>query len=186
MNSLCIFCGSSLGARAFYADKARELGSQLASLGITLVYGGGGIGLMGELASTVLCRGGKVVGVIPKRIHESVDSFELTELHVVEDMHARKAKMYSLADGFIILPGGIGTAEEFFEIYTWYQLGIHLKPIGLLNVEGYFAQLIGFIDAMVQEGFLKAAHREALVIENEPSVLLEQMKKKKVLYVRKT
>ncbi|MCK5007132.1 MAG: TIGR00730 family Rossman fold protein [Spirochaetales bacterium] len=185
LKRICVFCGSSLGANPEYRRKVRGLGTVLAANRLTLVYGGGSVGLMGELARTVLARQGEVIGVIPKRIHEMVESLELTKLYVVENMHERKAKMYELSDAFIILPGGIGTIEEFFEVYTWYQLGIHLKPIGLLDIQNYFGKLIDFIDHMVAEGFLKPAHRNTLVIEGDPRTLIARIREKEITYIDK-
>lgn len=143
------------------------------------------MGLMGELARTVLGGGGEVIGVIPRRIHETVEALRLTELHVAEDMHERKAMMYDLSDAFIVLPGGIGTTEEFFEVYTWYQLGIHLKPIGLLNIRGYFDRLLEFVEHMVGEGFLKPAHRDVLVVEEHPETLIARLREKEPIYIDK-
>ena len=163
----------------------RDLGAVLVANDLTLIYGGGSVGLMGELARSVLAGGGEGIGVIPKRIHEMVAALRLTELHVVENMHERKAMMYDLSDAFIVLPGGIGTIEEFFEIFTWYQLGIHLKPIGLLNVRGYFDRLLDFVDHVVEEGFLKAAHRDVLVVEEHPEALVVELREKELVYVRK-
>ena len=157
----------------------------MVSNGLTLIYGGGSVGLMGELARSVLAAGGQAIGVIPKRIHEMVEALRLTELHVVENMHERKAMMYDLSDAFIVLPGGIGTVEEFFEVFTWYQLGIHLKPVGLLNVHGYFDRLLDFVDHMVAEGFLKPEHRDALVVEERPETLIVRLREKELLYFRK-
>jgi len=185
LKRICVFCGSSLGTHFEYREKVRELGTVLAESAVTLVYGGGSVGLMGELARSVLARQGKVIGVIPKRIHEMVESIRLTKLYVVDNMHERKAKMYELSDAFIILPGGIGTIEEFFEVYTWYQLGIHLKPIGLLDINEYFGKLIEFIDHMVAEGFLKAAHRNTLVIEEDPRTLIAKIRDKEITYIDK-
>jgi uncharacterized protein (TIGR00730 family) len=185
LQRICVFCGSSLGTDLRYRKKVRELGTVLAESAVTLVYGGGSVGLMGELARTVLARQGDVIGVIPRRIHEMVESLQLTKLYVVENMHERKAKMYELSEAFLILPGGIGTIEEFFEIYTWYQLGIHLKPIGLLDIHNYFGKLIDFIDHMVAEGFLKPAHRNTLVIEEDPRALIAKIREKEITYIDK-
>jgi uncharacterized protein (TIGR00730 family) len=185
LKRICVFCGSSLGNKFEYREKVRELGTILAESAVTLVYGGGSVGLMGELARTVLARKGEVIGVITKRIHRMVESLQLTELHVVDNMHMRKAKMYELSDAFIILPGGIGTIEEFFEVYTWYQLGIHLKPIGLLDIQNYFGKLIDFIDHMAAEGFLKLAHRNTLVIEGDPRSLIAKIREKETTYIDK-
>jgi len=185
LRQVCVFCGSSSGTQPEYGQAVRNLGAVLVSNGLTLIYGGGSVGLMGELARSVLAGGGQVIGVIPKRIHEMVEALRLTELHVVENMHERKAMMYDLSDAFIVLPGGIGTVEEFFEVFTWYQLGIHLKPVGLLNVHGYFDRLLDFVDHMVAEGFLKPEHRDALVVEERPETLIVRLREKELLYIRK-
>ncbi len=185
LRQVCAFCGSSSGTQPEYGQAVRNLGTVLVSNGLTLIYGGGSVGLMGELARSVLAGGGQVIGVIPKRIHEMVEALRLTELHVVENMHERKAMMYDLSDAFIVLPGGIGTVEEFFEVFTWYQLGIHLKPVGLLNVHGYFDRLLDFVDHMVAEGFLKPEHRDALVVEERPETLIVRLREKELLYIRK-
>jgi len=185
LRKVCVFCGSSSGTQPEYGQAVRNLGAVLVSNGLTLIYGGGSVGLMGELARSVLAAGGQAIGVIPKRIHEMVEALRLTELHVVENMHERKAMMYDLSDAFIVLPGGIGTVEEFFEVFTWYQLGIHLKPVGLLNVHGYFDRLLDFVDHMVAEGFLKPEHRDALVVEERPETLIVRLREKELLYFRK-
>jgi uncharacterized protein (TIGR00730 family) len=185
LRKVCVFCGSSSGTQPEYGQAVRNLGAVLVSNGLTLIYGGGSVGLMGELARSVLAVGGQAIGVIPKRIHEMVEALRLTELHVVENMHERKAMMYDLSDAFIVLPGGIGTVEEFFEVFTWYQLGIHLKPVGLLNVHGYFDRLLDFVDHMVAEGFLKPEHRDTLVVEERPETLIVRLREKELLYIRK-
>jgi len=177
ISRLCVFCGSNHGVRTAYAGAARELGRLLAVEGITLVYGGGRVGLMGETADAALESGGEVIGVIPR----ALDTKELahrgvTEMHVVETMHERKALMADLADGFISLPGGLGTFDETFEILTWAQLGIHQKPCGLLNLEGYFDELISFLNHAVGEQFVKPQHRELVLVETEPSPLLKRMR----------
>jgi uncharacterized protein (TIGR00730 family) len=182
---ICVFCGSSSGGNPEYERVVRVLGSVIARDDLTLIYGGGNVGLMGHLARAVLTGGGKVIGVIPRRIHEMVETLQLTELHVMENMHERKAKMYDLSDAFIVLPGGIGTIEEFFEVFTWYQLGIHLKPIGLLNTQGYFDKLLEFLENVVAEGFLKPAHRNALVVEELPETLIRRLRRKRLVYVDK-
>jgi uncharacterized protein (TIGR00730 family) len=185
LKRICVFCGSSFGSHGGYQQAVRELGRVLVEGHTTLVFGGGNVGLMGQLASTVLEGGGQVIGVMPKRIHAKVDTLPLTELHVVENMHQRKAMMYDLSDAFVVLPGGIGTIEEFFEVFTWYQLGIHLKPIGLLNSGNYFDKLLGFIDHMVEEGFLKAPHRDTLVIEEDPRTLVGKLADQELIYIEK-
>lgn len=176
MKSICVYCGASRGKRPEYAALARNLGTLLARRGITLVYGGGNVGLMGVVADATLAAGGKVVGVIPRALLErEVSHGNLTELVVVNDMHERKLTMATRADGFIALPGGIGTLEELFETLTWLQLGFHGKPIALLDATGYFSALLAFLDNMVAEGFLIAAHRDLLMTATDPEELLERM-----------
>ena len=173
---MCVFCGSSLGARTAYAEKTRLLGEELASRRLRLVYGGAQVGLMGVLAETVLSRGGEVVGVIPHRLmRREVAHTGLTELRVTETMHERKAIMGELADGFIALPGGLGTLEEFAEVLTWSQLGLQLKPCGLLDVDGFYATLLACFDHMVDEGFVQARHRELVLADTEPGRLLDAL-----------
>jgi uncharacterized protein (TIGR00730 family) len=176
MKRICVFCGSDRGIRADYADAARSLGSSLASRQLALVYGGGRVGLMGEVANAVLDAGGEVVGVIPRSLYEmEVAHTGVTELRVVGSMHERKALMADLSDGFIALPGGMGTLEELFEILTWAQLGFHEKPCGLLEVAGYFEHLIAFLDHAVGQRFLRAEHRGLLMVETCPSALLDRL-----------
>ncbi len=173
MRYVCVFCGSSPGARPAYADAARALGSSLVAAGVGLVYGGAQVGLMGIVADTVMSAGGSVVGVIPRSLEErEIAHYGLTELRVVSSMHERKAAMADLADGFIALPGGMGTMEEMFEILTWAQLGMHEKPCGLLDVDGYFTGLLSFLDHMVAERFLHPDHRAMLQVDSDPSSLL--------------
>lgn len=173
MKRLCVFSGSSPGIKPEYAMAAKRLGKSIAAKGIGLVYGGANVGLMGELAHAVRDAGGEVIGVIPKSLVEKEVAFtELSDLRVTESMHERKAIMADLSDGFIAMPGGLGTLEEFFEVVTWAQLGIHEKPCGLLNVEGYFDLLLGFLDFAVAERFLKEVHRSMLIIESDAERLL--------------
>ena len=165
MKSICVFCGSRSGGNPLYAAAAREVGAYLAHNNIQLVYGGGDVGLMGMLADSALEAGGEVSGVITRSLLEKeVGHQGLSELHIVETMHERKAKMVDLSDAFIALPGGFGTFDELFEVLTWRQLGIHDKPIGILNVEGYFDSLLNFVDYMVAENFLHQAHRALLCV----------------------
>ncbi|MBN2323739.1 MAG: TIGR00730 family Rossman fold protein [Spirochaetes bacterium] len=190
MAKLCIFCGSSVGSSLEYIRQAQEIGTILAKNGITLVYGGGNIGLMGELAQTTLDHGGRVVGVIPQKIYDMIGRLCLHErglstLHVVDDMHTRKRMMYDISDGFIVLPGGIGTIEEFFEVFTWYQLGYHLKPIGMLNVEGYFNHLYRFLDHMTTHGFLGKKHRDMILVDSSPQALVGKLLEHEVEYIDK-
>lgn len=173
IRSLCVYCGASPGASPAYADAARLLAAVLVEADIALVYGGGNIGLMGVIADEVMRHGGQVTGVIPQALlDKEVGHQALSRLHVVADMHERKAMMAQLADGFIAMPGGIGTLEELFEVLTWSQLGLHDKPIGLLNVGGFYNGLIAFTAHLVQEGFLKSAHAGLLMHEPQPAALL--------------
>ncbi|MCB9639898.1 MAG: TIGR00730 family Rossman fold protein [Myxococcales bacterium] len=173
---ICVFCGSREGARESYVQKARRLGQLLAEQGAGLVYGGGSIGLMGTIADAVLASGGHVVGVIPETLaRREIMHSQAQEMLVVDTMHTRKAKMASLADAFIAMPGGYGTFEELFEIITWAQLGIHQKPIGLLNVDGYFDALLTFVDHAIAEGFVHKEHRNFIVSAEEPETLLEAL-----------
>ena len=174
MKRLCVFCGSSTGSRTVYAAATRRLGEALAARGWGVVYGGGHIGLMGVLADSVLRSGGSVIGVIPQAlVDKELAHAGLTELHVVTTMHQRKAVMADLADGFAALPGAFGTGDELFEILTWAQLGLHAKPIGLLNVAGYFDPLRAWLDHAVREGFLRSAHRQLLLEAEDPERLLD-------------
>ena len=174
MRRLCVFSGSSPGAHPDYADAARELGGELAVQGIGLVYGGASVGLMGAVADAVLDAGGDAIGVIPQALVErEIAHRGLSDLRVVGSMHERKALMADLADGFVALPGGMGTLEELFEVYTWTQLGLHSKPLGLLDVRSYYAHLAAFLDHAVAERFVTVEHREMLVVERRAEALLE-------------
>jgi uncharacterized protein (TIGR00730 family) len=174
MNHLCVFCGSKAGDRPVYAEAARQLGELLVRRGIGLVFGGGHIGLMGVLADAMLSQGGRVVGVIPRAlVDRELAHPAVGEMHIVESMHQRKARMAELSDAFAALPGGYGTGDELFEMLTWAQLGIHRKPIGLLNTAGFFDPLLAWIDQTVREGFLKPKHRELLKVAETPERLLE-------------
>ncbi len=176
MERVGVFCGSSLGARPGYVTAAHELGRTLARRGLGLVYGGGAVGLMGELADAALAEGGSVVGVIPDALlAKEVGHRALPDLRVVGSMHERKALMAELADAFIALPGGFGTLDEFCEIVTWAQLGYHRKPCAILNVDGYFDAFLRFLDDSVTAGFVRAAHRDMLVIDDNPARLLDRM-----------
>ena len=176
IRTLCVYCGSSTGKDPAYADAARELGAQMASRSLSLVYGGGHVGLMGIIADAVLAAGGEVSGVIPTALMDAeVGHDRLTKLHVVKDMHERKAMMAELADGFIAMPGGIGTLEELFEVMTWLQLGYHAKPVGLLNVNGFYDELLAFLDKQRDTGFLRREHRALLLTANDPAAPLEKM-----------
>ena len=173
MKSLCVFCGSHSGVDPSYEMTARTLGRTLAESGIELVYGGGHVGLMGAVANAALAAGGDVTGVMPKAlVNREIAHTGLTRLHVVGSMHERKAMMSELSEGFVALPGGTGTLEEFFEILTWAQLGEHAKPCGLLNVAGYYDPLLAVFDHMVDRGFLDERHRAMVLVETEPTAML--------------
>jgi uncharacterized protein (TIGR00730 family) len=176
MKRICVFCGSSPGARPEYTEQARRLGSAIASRRLGLVYGGGSVGLMGVIADAALEAGGEVDGVIPDRLKErELDHRSLTRMHVVRSMHERKALMSELSDAFIAMPGGMGTLEELSEILTWSQLGLHDKPVGLLDVAGYYDHLIAFFDDAVRERFLRPEHRRILVCEAQPDALIDRL-----------
>ncbi len=173
MKSLCVYCGSSSGSKAGYADAARDLGRLLAESDIRLVYGGASVGIMGVLADEVIAAGGKATGVIPKAIFEKEVAHQgLSELCVVDSMHSRKAMMAELSDAFVALPGGLGTLEELFEILTWTQLGLQQKPCGLLNVAGFYDHLIRFLEHSVTQAFVKPVHRDMLLVETDARALL--------------
>jgi uncharacterized protein (TIGR00730 family) len=174
LRRICVFCGSSPGGSAAYAAAAADLGRALAAAGIAVVYGGAGVGLMGRLADSALAAGGEVIGVIPRSlVAAEVAHHGLADLRIVASMHERKALMADLADGFVALPGGLGTLDELFEILTWAQLGLHGKPIGLLDVGGYFAPLLAFLDGAVAARFLAPAHRAMLLLAETPEALLD-------------
>jgi uncharacterized protein (TIGR00730 family) len=175
---ICVFCGSNSGKDPVYRKATVAMGKTIVRRELELVYGGGSVGLMGILADTVLEAGGSVTGIIPRAL-ESRDVLHhgLTTVHVVDDMHTRKAKMEELADAFITLPGGYGTLEELFEVVTWAQLGLHRKPIGMLNPAGYFDGLLDCIDSAVAEGFIKPEHRRLLVVGAEPDALLDALER---------
>ena len=176
LKRVCVYCGSREGSKPAYARAARDLGAALARRGIGLVYGGGRIGLMGVVADAVLAEGGSVTGVIPRAlVSKEVAHLDLKDLRVVGSMHERKALMAELSDAFIALPGGFGTLEEFSEVLTWAQLGLHAKPIGILNVGGYFDPLLAWLNLAVKERFLKPVHRRLLLEAKEPQTLLDLM-----------
>lgn len=186
MKAICVYCGSSPGARPEYAAAAATLGAVLASEGISLVYGGSNVGLMRTVADAVLAGGGRVVGVMPRVLVEmEVVHDGLSELVEVDSMHERKRIMAERADGFVALPGGIGTLDELAEILVWYQLEIHRKPVALLNVAGYFDPLLAFLDHMVTERFYRAEHRAGLLVEREPLALLASMRAHRPTKVQK-
>lgn len=176
MERILVFCGSSPGRLPDYVDAARALGTELAARGLGLVYGGAEVGMMGAVADAVLAGGGEVTGVIPRMLlRKEVGHQGLTDLRVVETMHERKALMESLADGILALPGGFGTIEELFEILTWAQLGLHAKPVGLLNVAGYWDRLLSFLDHTVAERFLRDEQRRALLVADTAAAALDQL-----------
>lgn len=176
MRRLCVFCGSNPGVRPAYLAAARELGSALVDRGYGLVYGGASIGLMGAIADTVLERGGEVIGVMPETlVAREVAHKDLTELHVVKTMHERKALMAEKSHGFIAMPGGFGTFEELFEVITWAQLGIHQKPIGLLDIAGYYKALNAMVDLGIEEGFIPAIHRDLILLDETPLGLIARI-----------
>lgn len=176
MKRLSVFCGSNHGSKAIFTEVARSLGTLMAQRNIGLVYGGGNVGLMGEIANAVLQAGGEVIGVIPEALAvREVAHEKLTELHVVKNMLERKALMAELSDGFIALPGGYGTLDELFEMLTWTQLGMHTKPCAILDIEGYYQKLLDFLAQMVEMQFLKAANHKMLLVETDPNVLLDKL-----------
>lgn len=176
LGRLCVYCGSRTGDDPAYRQAAEEVGRLLAGRGIELVYGGGNVGLMGALADAALAAGGRVTGVIPEDLMaREVGHRGLSELRVVSSMHERKLTMAELSDGFLALPGGIGTVEEIVEVWTWSQLGIHAKPCALLDVAGYFRPLVAFFDHAAERGFLRAAHRRDLLVGSAPEPLLDAM-----------
>ena len=178
VGSVCVFCGSSPGRRPDYAAAAEQLGRALALSGRRVVYGGGNVGLMGVLADAALAHGGEVTGVIPRHLVErEVAHSGLSDLRIVDSMHQRKQAMADLSDAFIILPGGLGTLEEFFEIWTWGQLGLHRKPYGLLNVAGYFDPLLAFLDHAVEERFVSTDHRALLRVADDPDALVNALER---------
>ncbi len=181
MERICVYCGSRAGTDPAYGDAARALGRCLAERGVGLVYGGASVGLMGVIADAVLDAGGEVVGVIPQLlVDKEVAHPGVSQLHVVDGMHARKALMAEFSDGFIAMPGGLGTLEELFEMLTWGQLGMHNKPCGALSVDGYYAPLVQFLDQAVSAGFVRPEHRRLLTVESEPDSLLDALERRMV------
>jgi uncharacterized protein (TIGR00730 family) len=185
MKRICVNCGSNSGARPEYVETAIKLGELLSNKGIELVYGGAEVGLMGAIASAAMNNGGKVIGVIPESFADKVADDNLSELHIVPTMHERKKMMYDLSDGFIALPGGMGTIEEVFEILTWAQLGLHRKPCGIINICGYFDRLLEFLDCSVDQLFVKRQHREMVLVSDEPDGLFAQFEKYKAPIIEK-
>lgn len=186
MRRICVFCGSSAGVRPEYRSCAEELGAELARRHIGLVYGGGNVGLMGAIADAMLQAGGEAMGVIPEHLMtREIGHKRLTKLHIVHSMHERKALMADLADAFIALPGGFGTLEEFFEVLTWSQLGLHVKPCGVINVLEYYNPLLRMLDHAVEEEFLKSQNRSLVLARNTPSEMLEALKEWRPVQVEK-
>ncbi|MBI9046632.1 MAG: TIGR00730 family Rossman fold protein [Anaerolineaceae bacterium] len=176
MKRICVYCGSNHGVQSVYTEYGMQLGNLLAEKDIQLIYGGGKVGLMGKIADAVIQAGGAVTGVITEKLKAlEVEHRNLTRLEVVGSMHERKARMAELADGFIAMPGGFGTLDEMFEILTWAQLGLHQKPCGFLNVNGFYDDLIRFLDHVVAQGFIRDAHRQMILIDEKPFALLEKM-----------
>lgn len=186
INSICVFCGSKSGSDPQYHASAQELGRLLAERNITLVYGGGSVGLMGIIADAVLGAGGKVIGVIPRQLatrellHPGVE-----EMHVVEDMHTRKAKMAECSDAFIAMPGGFGTLEELFEVVSWVQLGIYLKPIGLLNTSGFYDPLLNLVEHCIETEFIKPKYRDLIIADETPATLVDHLEKHQLPHIEK-
>ena len=178
MKAVCVYCGSAIGARPVYAEAAKAFGRALVEADLALVYGGGSVGLMGTIADEVLGLGGRAIGVIPELLmSKEVGHVGLTELHVVADMHERKKKMADLSDAFVSMPGGVGTFEELFEVYTWAQLGYHQKPVALLNVEGYYDPLIAMLRHTVEEGFMRAPFLDMLQVASDPAEMIDALRK---------
>jgi uncharacterized protein (TIGR00730 family) len=177
MQRICVFCGSYSGARPDYAEAARDLADALVHNGLGLVYGGGHVGLMGILADEMLRLHGEVIGVIPRGLWlREVGHARVADMRIVETMHERKALMAELADSFVALPGGLGTLEEIFEIWTWAQLGMHRKPVGFLDVAGYYSPLFTFLDTAVGESFIRPEMRRAVIVDRDPEMLLRRFK----------
>lgn len=174
--AVCVFCGSQAGDRAEYVEVVRELAQVLARRSMTVVYGGGHVGLMGALADETLVQGGRIVGIIPRHLmRPEVAHRGLTELHVVESMHERKRAMADRSEAFIVLPGGYGTLEEMFEMVTWLQLQLQSKPVGILNIEGYFDRLLDFLRHAAAEGFIRPEHWDLLIVDHTPDLLLDRL-----------
>jgi uncharacterized protein (TIGR00730 family) len=186
MKHICVYCGSNFGERDSYLEAAQSLGAEMAARDITLVYGGGNVGLMGVVADSVLAAGGKVIGVIPQAlVDKEVAHTKLSDLRVVSSMHERKSLMADLADGFIALPGGLGTLEEFCEVATWTQLGFHKKACGLLNIDGFYNGLLSFLNHATREKFIRPEHRSIVLAEENPVKLIEKLSQFEVPTVHK-
>lgn len=176
MRAVCVFCGANPGSDPSFITVAKSLGTAIAESERTLVYGGAKVGLMGAVADAALAAGGKVIGVIPRAlVDKEVAHGGLTELHVVQSMHERKMLMADLADGFIAMPGGLGTLEEFFEVWTWAQLGLHQKPLGLFGPSDFFAPLLGYLDMLVAKQFVRGEHRQMVMVDDAPTALLARL-----------
>ena len=178
MKSVCVYCGSSSGARPLYVEAARAFGRALVEHDLVLIYGGGKVGLMGTIADTVMEAGGRAIGVIPELlVSKEIGHKGLTELHVVPDMHHRKKMMADLSDAFVAMPGGVGTLEELFEAYTWAQLGYHQKPVAVLNIDGFYDPLIAMLKHTVQEGFMRQTYLDALEFDSDPTELIGKLQR---------
>lgn len=178
MNCITVFCGSSYGKNEVYKTTAYELGKRLAENGINLIYGGASVGLMGTVADGALQNGGRAIGVLPRFLSDrELAHKDLTELIVVETMHERKYRMSELCDGVIAMPGGFGTIEELFEMLTWAQLGLHHKPVGILNIDGFYDELLMFVETMIEKGFLREINREFILVDSDIDGLLDKMRK---------
>jgi uncharacterized protein (TIGR00730 family) len=178
IKAVCVYCGSAPGAKPIYAETAKAFGRALVEANMSLVYGGGRVGLMGLIADEVLAHGGRAVGVIPELLlKKEVGHTDLTELHVVPDMHERKKKMADLSDAFVAMPGGVGTFEELFEVYTWAQLGYHQKPVALLDVDGYYDPLLSMLQHTVEEGFMRRAYLDMLQVAADPAAMIDKLKR---------
>ncbi len=185
MKNICVFCGSSPGSDPAYLQMANKLGEEIATRGFGLVYGSSNLGLMGEVAKGALVGGASVIGVIPKVFEGRVQHPDLTELIITDTMHQRKAKMFELSGGFIALPGGFGTFEELLEMLTWSQIGYSSKPCGILNVNGYYDELLKFFDKSVEKRFVKQEHRDAIIVDSNPKKILDQFEKYKPVIIDK-
>jgi uncharacterized protein (TIGR00730 family) len=178
MKAVCVYCGSSFGANPIYTEAAQAFGRALVASNLALVYGGGKVGLMGVIADTVMAGGGRAIGVIPELlVDKEVGHAGLTELHVVPDMHHRKKMMADLSDAFVAMPGGAGTLEELFEVYTWAQLGYHRKPVGVLNIGGFYDPLMALLDHTVREGFMRQTYLDMLQTDSDPAALIEKLQR---------
>ncbi|CAG9237463.1 Cytokinin riboside 5'-monophosphate phosphoribohydrolase [Paraburkholderia tropica] len=178
MKAVCVYCGSSNGVDPKYGDAARAFGRALVAADLGLVYGGGKVGLMGIIADTVMGEGGRAIGVIPELlVDKEVGHNGLTELHVVPDMHHRKKMMADLSDGFVAMPGGVGTLEELFEVYTWAQLGYHHKPVGVLNIDGFYDPLVALLQHTVREGFMRETNLDLLQFDSDPTALIGKLQR---------